>query len=37
VFELRIGDIDVVSLWDAADDLADPDILDPKHGPADEA
>jgi glyoxylase-like metal-dependent hydrolase (beta-lactamase superfamily II) len=33
---LRIDGIDVISLWDAADDMVDPDILDPTHGPTDE-
>src|SRR5919108_5567007 len=32
---LRIGGIEVVSLLDGAEDLDDPDILDPLHAPSD--
>jgi glyoxylase-like metal-dependent hydrolase (beta-lactamase superfamily II) len=32
---VRIGGIEVVSLLDGAEDLDDPDILDPVHGPSD--
>ena len=30
-----IGGIEVVSLWDGAEDLDDHDILDPRYGPSD--
>ena len=30
-----IGGIEVVSLWDGAEDLNDHDILDPRYGPSD--
>lgn len=32
-----IGEIEVVSLLDAVEDIGDPDILDPSHGPSDSA
>jgi glyoxylase-like metal-dependent hydrolase (beta-lactamase superfamily II) len=32
---VRIGGIEVVSLLDGVEDLDDPDILDPRHGPSD--
>jgi glyoxylase-like metal-dependent hydrolase (beta-lactamase superfamily II) len=32
---IRIGGIEVVSLLDGVEDVDDPDILDPSHGPAD--
>jgi glyoxylase-like metal-dependent hydrolase (beta-lactamase superfamily II) len=34
---LGIGGIEVVSLWDGVGNIEDPDILDPVHGPSDEA
>ena len=34
---VRIGGIEVVSLLDGVEDLDDPDILDPWHGPSDPA
>ena len=33
---VRIGGIELVSLLDGAEDLDDPDILDPLHGPSDD-
>jgi glyoxylase-like metal-dependent hydrolase (beta-lactamase superfamily II) len=32
---VRVGGVEVVSLLDGAEDLDDPDILDPAHGPSD--